>query len=41
MEILNGGFGFLRSPKNNYLSGQGDIYGLYRIYTSFRIRTQI
>ncbi|KJV57492.1 transcription termination factor Rho [Orientia chuto str. Dubai] len=26
IEILNGGFGFLRSPKNNYLSGQGDIY---------------
>lgn len=26
IEILNGGFGFLRSPEVNYLSGAGDIY---------------
>src|SRR5487761_2106591 len=39
LEVLQDGFGFLRSPSANYLSGPDDIYVSPEILRQFSLRT--
>src|SRR5258707_11448873 len=39
VEVLNDGFGFLRSPEANYPAGPDDIYVAPSIVRRFRLRT--
>src|SRR5689334_15532317 len=39
IEVLNDGFGFLRSPEANYLAGPDDIYVAPSIVRKFALRT--
>src|SRR4028119_190838 len=39
IEVLNDGFGFLRSPEANYLAGPDDIYVTPQIVRRFGLRT--
>ena len=39
IEVLNDGFGFLRSPEANYLAGPDDIYVVPQIVRRFGLRT--
>jgi transcription termination factor Rho len=39
IEVLNDGFGFLRSPESNYLAGPDDIYVTPSIVRRFGLRT--
>ena len=39
IEVLNDGFGFLRSPEANYLAGPDDIYVVPQLVRRFGLRT--
>ena len=39
IEVLNDGFGFLRSPEANYLAGPDDIYVAPSVVRRFGLRT--
>ncbi|HVF83042.1 MAG TPA: transcription termination factor Rho [Sphingomicrobium sp.] len=39
IEVLNDGFGFLRSPEANYLAGPDDIYVMPQVVRRFGLRT--
>jgi transcription termination factor Rho len=39
IEVLNDGFGFLRSPEANYLAGPDDIYVAPNVVRRFGLRT--
>src|SRR5882724_11658029 len=38
LSVVKDGYGFLRQPKNSYLSGPGDVYVPKNVIQRFRIR---